>query len=196
LHYVRTGFDHDGGAGAVAGYDGYVGAVVMGAVQRGNVEEEEVRFPWRMVVYEIAPDLEGAGRWRGAPGTIWESLNEGGDVGMATGSSDGDLTQGPGALGGEPTPLSKTYVRHAGELKLARSHRMHRVLTGDSVLKLSGGGAGVGQPEERDPEKVREDVSNGLISLERAHTVYKVAFDSDTLAIDQAQTKMLRGTAP
>ena len=73
---------------------------------------------------------------------------------------------------------------------------MHRVLTGDSVLKLSGGGAGVGQPEERSPEKVREDVSNGLISLERARTVYKVAFDSDTLAIDQAQTKVLRRTAP
>ncbi|OGA64670.1 MAG: hypothetical protein A3G81_25090 [Betaproteobacteria bacterium RIFCSPLOWO2_12_FULL_65_14] len=194
LQYVRTGFDHDGGAGAVAGYDGYVGAVVMGAVQRGNVEEEEVRYPWHMMIYEIAPDLEGAGKWRGAPGTIWEAMNEGGDVGMATGSSDGDQTQGPGALGGEPTPLNKTYIRKNSGLALARSHRMHRVVTGDSVFKLSGGGAGVGPPEERDPDKVREDVLNGFVSLERARSVYQVAFRPD-MEIDHTQTRALRGVA-
>ena len=167
---------------------------MLGAVHRGNVEEEEVRFPWRMVIYEIAQDLEGAGRWRGAPGTIWESVNEGGDVGMATGSSDGELTTGAGALGGQPTPLSKAYIRHAGELTLARGHRMHRVHTGDSVLKVSGGGAGVGRPDERDPETVRADVLNGFVSFERARTVYKVAFRPD-LAIDHAQTETLRRAA-
>jgi N-methylhydantoinase B len=111
---------------------------------------------------------------------------------MATGSSDGELTTGAGALGGEPTPLSKAHIRRGGELILARGHRMHRVLTGDSVLKLSAGGAGVGRPEERDPEKVREDVLNGLVSLERAREVYKVVLDRDTLAIDREQTEVLR----
>jgi N-methylhydantoinase B len=179
----------------VAGYDGYVGAVIMGAVQRGNVEEEEVRFPWRMLKYELARDLEGAGRWRGAPGTIWESRNEGGGVGMATGSSDGELTFGPGAQGGQPTPLSKAYIRRGEELILARAHRMHQVRTNDSVLKESGGGAGVGLPEERDPEQVRKDVLSGLVSLTRARDVYKVAIDADTLAIDQKQTEGLRRAA-
>ena len=191
--YVKTTFDYDGGAGAVSGYDGYVGAVIMGAVQRGNVEEEEVRFPWRLLKYEMAQDLEGAGKWRGAPGTIWESLNEGGDVGMATGSSDGELTTAPGAQGGDPTQLSTTYIRRRdNELTIARAHRMHRVLTGESVLKESSGGAGVGPPRERDPEKVREDVLNGVVSFERAHEVYKVALDPDTLAIDDKKTKALR----
>ena len=190
--YVRTSFDYEGGAGAVTGYDGYVGAVIMGAVHRGNVEEEEVRFPWRMLKYECAPDMEGAGKWRGAPGTVWESRNEGGDVGMATGSSDGELTTGAGALGGLPTPLSTAHIRRGGELIPARGHRMHRVLTGDSVLKLSGGGAGVGRPDERDPENVREDVLNGLISLERAREVYKVVLNPDTLAVDHQQTEALR----
>ena len=191
--YVRTSFDYDGGAGAVTGYDGYVGAVIMGAVHRGNVEEEEVRFPWRMLKYECAQDLEGAGRWRGAPGTVWESVNEGGDVGMATGSSDGELTTGAGALGGLPTPLSKAYIRRGGELIPARGHRMHRVLAGDCVVKVSGGGAGVGRPDEREPEKVRADVLDGLISLERARDVYKVVLHGDPLAVDHESTEALRG---
>ena len=36
-----------------------------------------------------------------AAGMLWEVENLGGDVGAATGSSDGDLTQPPGARGGE-----------------------------------------------------------------------------------------------
>ena len=111
---------------------------------------------------------------------------------MATGSSDGDLTTGPGALGGEPTPLSKTYIRRGEEMLLARGHRMHRVLSGNAVVKLSGGGAGVGRPEERNPEKVREDVVKEVISLERARKVYKVALDPLTLAVDWEETKALR----
>ncbi|OFZ89304.1 MAG: hypothetical protein A2V78_07285 [Betaproteobacteria bacterium RBG_16_64_18] len=194
--YVRTTFDYDGGAGAVAGYDGYVGAVIMGAVHRGNVEEEEVRFPWRMLKYEIAPDLEGAGKWRGAPGTIWESANEGAEVGMATGSSDGELTTGAGVLGGQPTPLSEAHIRRGSELILARGHRMHRVRQGDSVLKVSGGGAGVAPPGERDPEKVSEDVANGIVSIGRAREVYKVALDPDTFAVDREQTEALRRAGP
>ena len=191
--YVRTSFDYDGGAGGVAGYDGYQGACVMGAVQRGNVEEEEMRFPWRTLKYEFALDLEGAGRWRGACGTHWESLNEGGDVGMATGSSDGDLTVAPGVVGGEPTPLSKTYIRRRdGETVVARGHRMHRVLSGEAVVKLSGGGAGVGLPEQRDPEKVRLDVLNEMISIERARKVYKVAIDPVTMTVNAQETKALR----
>ncbi len=190
--YVRTSFDYDGGAGAVAGYDGYAGACVMGAVQRGNIEEEEIRFPWRMLKYEFGQDLEGAGKWRGSPGMHWESLNEGGPVGMATGSSDGEITTGPGALGGEPTPLSKTFIREGEELAPARGHRMHRVPAGASVVKLSGSGAGVGRPDERDPEKVREDVVKEMITLERARKVYKVAIDPGTLAIDWNETRAMR----
>ena len=48
--------------------------------------------------WEFVPDFSGAGRWRGRPGLHWEALNEGTDGQMATGSSDGDVVQGCGAL--------------------------------------------------------------------------------------------------
>ena len=112
--YVQTTTDADGGSGAVWGYDGFEGAMGMsglGSIRRGSVEEIEIRFPWRAVRYHYVPDMSGAGRWRGGSGMLWEVENVGGDVGVATGSSDGDLTQPPGAGGGEDGPLSRMYLR-------------------------------------------------------------------------------------
>jgi hypothetical protein len=48
-----------------------------------------------------------------------------------------------------------------------------------------------GRPELRDPLKVLEDVSERLISRERAREVYRVANTSD-LTVDQSATAVLR----
>ncbi|HZR90932.1 MAG TPA: hydantoinase B/oxoprolinase family protein, partial [Gaiellaceae bacterium] len=110
--YVRTTFDYDGSAGAVTGHDGPTGPLSIGSlatVMRSNAEEMEIRFPWRIVKWEVAPDLMGAGRWRGGGGIDWRAINEGSDGRMATGSSDGDSTPGAGAQGGYPSPCSRTF---------------------------------------------------------------------------------------
>ena len=193
--YVRTSFDYDGSCGAVYGYDGYQGVstiTALGAVNRGNVEEMEQRLPWRLVRYEFLPDFTGAGRWRGGPGVHWEAVNEGGDGGMATGSSDGDEVQGFGALGGQPSPLCRTYILRGEEKLRIKPHRLVDIKTGDVVVKLSSGGGGVGPPEERDPEMVREDVVSELVSLEAARTIYRVALYPHTLAVDRDGTRALR----
>jgi N-methylhydantoinase B len=111
---------------------------------------------------------------------------------MATGSSDGDEMLGHGALGGHPTPPCRTYLRRGDDLIRVKPHRMVEVKRGDVLVKHSSGGAGVGPPEERDPEKVRQDVSNELVSLEAARNVYRVVLDPLTLEIDHAETKRLR----
>ena len=132
--YVQTTTDADGGTGAVWGYDGFEGAMGMsglGSIRRGSVEEIEIRFPWRAVRYHYVPDMSGAGRWRGGSGMLWEVENIGGDVGVATGSSDGDLTQPPGAVGGEDGPLSHMYIRSGDEVVPARTHRMVQVKSGE-----------------------------------------------------------------
>lgn len=48
-------------------------------------------------------------------------------------------------------------------------------------------GGGWGDPEERDPEAVRQDVLNDLISRERADSVYGVVL-TDELEVDEAAT--------
>jgi N-methylhydantoinase B len=196
--YVQTTTDADGGTGAVWGYDGFEGAMGMsglGSIRRGSVEEVEIRFPWRTVRYHYLPDLSGAGRWRGGSGMLWEVENLGGDVGVATGSSDGDLTQPPGAIGGEPGPLSHMYIRRGDEVIPARTHRMVEIKTGEVLGKVSGGGGGVGPPDERDPQAVLDDVINEFVTIEHARDVYKVAIDAETMTVDDEETAALREAA-
>src|SRR3990172_2882838 len=193
--YVRTSFDFDGSGGAVWGYDGYQGLssiTALGAVNRGGMEEVEHRVPWRMLRYEVVRDFTGAGRWRGGPGIHWVAVNEGSDGGMATGSSDGDVVQGFGAVGGLPSPESRTYLRRGKTLIRVKPHRLVEIKKGDVVVKHSSGGGGVGHPAERDPELVREDVVNDLVSLKVARDVYKVVLNPKTLEIDHIKTKALR----
>lgn len=66
---------------------------------------------------------------------------------------------------------------------------------GDIFVAKSGGGAGVGHPEERDPEAVRMDIKNGLVSIEMARNVYKVSVDPETLEIYESATQKMRGKA-
>jgi N-methylhydantoinase B len=193
--YVQTTFDSDGGAGAVWGYDGYEGACTfptLGSVQRGNVEEVEIRFPWRIVRYHMVPDLSGAGKWRGGSGMRWEALNVGSEGGMATGSSDGDQTRPPAAAGGMPGPLCKAYLERDGKRIVVKSHRMYQIHSGDLLVKISGGGSGVGPPEEREPDKVLNDVLDGFISLNVAEKIYRVAIDPNAMTINWQRTRALR----
>jgi len=67
--------------------------------------------------------------------------------------------------------------------------------TGDIVVKHSSGGGGVGDPATRDPEMVRQDVANELVSLQTVRDVYKVALHPKTLEIDHAATQALRRAA-
>ena len=56
------------------------------------------------------------------------------------------------------------------------------------------GGAGYGDPRERDPHAVAADVRAGLVSVSAARTLYAVAVD-DAGRLDESATARLRGTA-
>jgi N-methylhydantoinase B len=193
--YVRTSFDYDGGGGATWGHDGYQGLsaiTALGAVNRGNLEEMEVRVPWKMIRWDYEPDLTGAGRWRGAHGIYWEAMHYGEEAGMATGSSDGDVVEGFGAVGGESSPVSRTYILRGDEKILVKPHRLVQMKKNDIVVKYSSGGGGVGPAWQREPEMVQFDVKEGLVSLDVARKTYKVVLDPETLEIDHEKTKELR----
>jgi N-methylhydantoinase B len=69
-----------------------------------------------------------------------------------------------------------------------------RLARGDAYMMLSGGGGGFGDPAERDPELVAEDVREGYVSREQAQAAYKVVVGADG-RLDAAATATLRGTA-
>jgi len=55
------------------------------------------------------------------------------------------------------------------------------------------GGAGYGSPLEREPERVAADVREGLVTPERARSVYGVVVDADG-TLDEPATTALRAT--
>jgi N-methylhydantoinase B len=70
---------------------------------------------------------------------------------------------------------------------------------GELLGHLLSGGGGYGDPREREPERVREDVLMRFVSVERAREAYGVAFTTDalddSLEIDWEETARLRRTA-
>jgi N-methylhydantoinase B len=67
---------------------------------------------------------------------------------------------------------------------------------GTRIEYQRGGGGGWGDPLDRDPEKVRDDVLDEYISREAAQREYGVVLtgevDDYTLAVNEAATKKLR----
>lgn len=65
---------------------------------------------------------------------------------------------------------------------------------GDEVTVLTPGGGGWGPPEERDPHRVAYDVRDGLLTLEEAHDIYRVALVPDGAGwiADETRTAELR----
>jgi N-methylhydantoinase B len=66
------------------------------------------------------------------------------------------------------------------------------VAKGDTIITMTSGGGGWGRPDERDPERVRWDVIEGLVSLERAKSEYGVVITEDLFEIDADATRKLR----
>jgi N-methylhydantoinase B len=193
--YIYVTFNMDGGPGAVYGFDGYQNGesiTTLGSAAKSDIEEEEIRFPWFYRRYEFKPDLEGAGKWRGSPGVYWEIQNKGGEAMISMGNSQGETTQGAGAMGGHPTHFNKCYVTRGNEQIPYRAGRIYPLYPEDILTKICSGGAGVGNPSEREPEKVLEDVIKEFVSIESARDIYKVVIDPDKMTIDYVATQELR----
>ena len=63
---------------------------------------------------------------------------------------------------------------------------------GDIYEIFESGGGGYGNPKDRMVEKVRDDVINGLVSVDNARIDYGVVIDPETFSIDEPETAKLR----
>lgn len=193
-----------GGAGAIHGYDGWphLGMISgLGGYVKGSIELLESRFPWFFKRYEMRTDSPGDGRWRGGHGVAieWVSDNEPGcEHAFMTGDSDGLHTDIYAVAGGRLPERNQMYLYReaSGETTPLSTKRGPFFLErGDTIIQLSQGGAGVGNPIERDVELVQRDVLYEYISLEKARDVYQVAVNPATLQIDLPETERLRAQA-
>jgi N-methylhydantoinase B len=90
---------------------------------------------------------------------------------------------------------SKNYVtiisKKKGAFQVFKSPHIE-LEPGDLVIINAGSGGGYGDPLERDPEKVREDVINEYVSFESARENYGVIISPDTFEVDYEKTLRYR----
>jgi N-methylhydantoinase B len=169
-----------GGAGSPAG-DGWLNLANGGSAGmpfRDSIELDELRFPIEIHEQRIIPDSEGAGTYRGAPGAYLEY----GPIDCVLEllyNSDGTINPALGARGGMPGAPARQYKRTvAGELVTLDPCGHVFLEAGETIVSMSCGGGGYGDPTKRDPYRVHHDVSEGWISAERARRVYGVVAES------------------
>ncbi|HBO11448.1 MAG TPA: 5-oxoprolinase [Halieaceae bacterium] len=157
-----------------------------------NVPNEfiESYFPLRIETYATIPDSGGAGLHRGGNGlTVAYRFLADGEIGI---HDDRWLTYPWGVLGGEPGLRStKRLVRTDGsEEWLGAKAEGIKGKKGDLLYFNTWGGGGWGDPFERDPELVRQDVARRLVTVEGARR-YGVVIGDDG-SVDTDATAALR----
>jgi N-methylhydantoinase B len=181
-----------GSWGARSSLDGLEG-VSNPLANLGNqpVELIEADLPLRIERYGLAPDSGGAGRQRGGLAYVreYELLAP-----KATLTFRTDRRDHPpyGLEGGEPGAPSSNVVVSDGEPRELPTMPMHAfaLRQGDRFIHASAGGGGFGDPYERDPAAVLEDVLDGKVTVAAARERYGVVLEE--LGVDDDATRGLR----
>lgn len=159
-----------------------------------NVPNEfiEAYFPLRIEKYEPIADSGGAGLHRGGNGlsVAYRFLCDG----VISIHDERWLTYPWGVNGGAPGQRSSKRLERADGAAqwLPAKCEDVAVKAGDLLFFNTWGGGGWGDPLQRDPELVRQDVERGLVSVAGAKR-YGVALQEDG-GVDEQATKTLRET--
>jgi N-methylhydantoinase B/oxoprolinase/acetone carboxylase alpha subunit len=166
---------------------------LMANTRNNPIEELDLRFPVRCDQYELRPEPAAPGRWRGGVGIIRRNrfLVDG------TYSCEGDRQWDPprGVFGGwdglvasahkNPGTGSEEYV----EAKVTGVP----FKAGEYIELREPNAGGYGDPLDREPELVREDVLDDFTTVELARDAYGVIFrDERSLEVDTEATERRR----
>ena len=185
-----------GGPGS-AESDGWVMLLLAAAAGMAYMDSSEVSEQKNPLVIwnkTVRTDSEGAGATRGAPGAMsiygprFDDMEVHyfleGVVNLPKGVRGGASPSGPEVWRVEPDGTWSPLTDVIGAATVAPQQ---------SIVSLSAGGGGYGDPLDRDPKLVLEDVIDEWVSPERAHEVYGVVLSGDperweTLSIDDEAT--------
>src|SRR5436309_2900093 len=166
---------------------------LMANTRNNPIEELDMRFPMRCDQYELRPEPAAPGRWRGGVGIIRRNrfLVDG------TYSCEGDRQTDPprGVFGGWDGLVASCRKNPDTGREQALPAKVTGIpfSAGEFIEFREPNAAGYGDPLDRPPEAVREDVLDDFTTLELARDAYGVVFsDERSLAIDIAGTAQLR----
>jgi N-methylhydantoinase B len=183
-----------GGWGGRPYEDGESAAVTVcqGDVRNASIEELEMKSPVVVHTRGLRRDSGGPGKYRGGLGSIMRLSN------LAEGRWNLERPRRQhcppwGIEGGSPGEPGIKFIKRKGESDFREADvSRHQVPEGSEVLIHAGSGGGWGDPLERDPDRVRWDVIEDLVSVESARRHYGVVLKDD-LSIDAEATRASRG---
>jgi N-methylhydantoinase B len=182
-----------GGMGARPGKDG-IDVIETDVSNCMNIplESVEMNFPLRIGRARLWRDSAGAGRFRGGLGL--EKVFEATTTDVTVSHRGERFASSPWGLhGGHPAPRARAFiVRQDGRREDVPSKMMLILHPGDQLWEYVAGGAGYGDPLERDPDRVLADVLDGKVSAEAARAAYGVVLTPDGRGVDHDSTKSIR----
>ena len=181
-----------GGTGARAGADGVDGRDSSLANQRNTpMEKTEEEAEAVIVDYALRADSGGAGRWRGGTGVVFSvRIARTGSAVLGRGM-ERFVFRPWGVAGGQPGAKARVVLNLGTpeERELGKLDILHP-RAGETVTIMTPGGGGYGDPLERPPAEVLEDVRLGYISAGAARRDYGVVVTVG--AVDPAATEAAR----
>jgi len=192
-----------GGWGGTPTHDGIDNSSdPLGQCQSLEAEIAEMAHPVHWDRFEMRTDSGGAGKYRGGLGMILKFTPLGH---MELSQESSRMKIGVWGVNGGGRSLVQYALRKEKDgttvtiSGLDEKGKYHKSLTsnapfppGSSFIFAATGGGGWGDPLERDPEKVLEDVLDEYVSIEGARKDYGVVIDKKTTEISHAATKELR----
>ena len=158
------------------------------------VEVIEAENPILVEEYGFIRDTGGAGRYRGSLG-IARQYRLLADEALVNVRSDRHLHSPWGLCGGNGGAAARTLkITNGGEEEMP-SKFIATFKRGDVLRAEMPGSGGFGDPLERDPGAVCEDVRQEKVSIEHALAEYGVVIDPDTREIDVTSTQESRRNA-
>jgi N-methylhydantoinase B/oxoprolinase/acetone carboxylase alpha subunit len=184
---------NEGSYGGRYGKDGLDSIDCLMANTRNNpIEELELRQPMLCERYELRDEPPAPGKWRGGIGCVrqWRMLGE------AFVGAEGDQRSDPprGLFGGHDG-VSGSLIRNPGTAneEIWPSKVTNFVCSPGDVLQIKiPNSGGYGDPFERDPTAVLDDVLDALVTREDAERYYGVVIDPVAQGVDEGATEATR----
>jgi N-methylhydantoinase B len=179
---------HCGGAGARPGKDGLSATAFPSGVRTIPVEATESVAPVVFHRREFRESSGGAGKQRGGLGQVIELGGAGATPVALLCNFERVKNPARGRDGGLNGAAGQVSLRSGRPI---RPKGRQTVPAHDAICLGLPGGGGFGNPRERAPEQVLDDVREGLITADEARRDYGVAINAQG-EIDQAETDRLR----
>ncbi|PTB16800.1 methylhydantoinase [Trinickia symbiotica] len=170
-----------GGGGGRAGSDG-TDAIDSRSGYLKSVPTEVIEVETVLFVHatRLLEDSYSPGRWRSGAALLMEMENTDAEATMTIRGMNRFSFRPWGVHGGHPGRMAEVVLNPGkDDEEVLQRVTVLKLKRGDVLRLITPSGGGFGDPLDRDPDAIRNDMQRGMLSAEAAFKDYGVVFESD-----------------